>query len=65
MREFHNAGHKNILLGNACNFENYPTSKIIIDYGAKLRQLSWNKNCLYREVFNHSITYVMILVFVL
>ena len=36
MCESHKAGHKKILFGNACNFGNYPTSKITTDGEAKL-----------------------------
>ena len=49
---------KNILIENVHNFETYPTSKIVVDGGALLHQVSWNKNCSYSEVIDQYCDYL-------
>ena len=52
MRESHKSDLKNILVENLLNFETYPGSKIVVDGGALLHQVSRNKNCSYNEVID-------------
>ena len=52
MRESHKSDRKNILIENLHNFETYPGSKIVVDGGALLHQVSRNKNCSYNEVID-------------
>ena len=66
MCESHKPGHENVLFRNACNFENYPTSKIIIAGGPNfINYLGIKIAFTVKFSINSSITYVMILVFVL
>ena len=58
MRESHKSDLKNILIENAHNFETCPTSKIVVDGGALLYQVSWNKNCSYSEVIDQYCDYL-------
>ena len=58
MRESHKSDLKNILIENVHNFETYPTSKIVVDGGALLHQVSWNKNCSYSEVIDQYCDYL-------
>ena len=52
MRESHKSDRKNILIENLHNFETYPGSKIVVDGGALLYQVSRNKNCSDNEVID-------------
>ena len=58
MRELHKSDLQNILIENVYNFETYPTSKIVVDGGALLHQVSWNKNCFYSEVIDQYCEYL-------
>ena len=50
MCESHKSDLKNIFIENARNFKTYPDSKIVVEGGALLHQVSWNKKCSYSEV---------------
>ena len=58
MRESHKSDLKNILIENVHNFETYPTCKIVVDGGALLHQVSWNKNFAYIEVIDQYCDYL-------
>ena len=58
MRESHKSDVKNILLENTRIFENYPSSKIVVDGGALLHQVSLKKSCTYSEVIDQYFTYL-------
>ena len=58
MRESHKSNLKNILIENFRNFETYPTNKIVVDGGALLYQVSWNKDCSYSEVIDQHYDYI-------
>ena len=56
------ASHTNLILRilteNVPNFETYPASKVVVDGGALLHQVSWNKNCSYCEVIDQYCDYL-------
>ena len=56
------ASHTNLILRilteNVPNFETYPASKIVVDGGALLHQVLWNKNCSYSEVIDQYCDYL-------
>ena len=58
MRESHKSDLKNILIENAHNFETYPANKFVVDGGALLHQVLWNKNCSYSVVIDQYCDYI-------
>ena len=52
MHESHKSDLKNILIENVHNFETHPTSKIVVNRGVLLHQVSCNKNCFYSKVID-------------
>ena len=58
MRESHNSDIKNILIENVHNFKTCPARKIVVDGGALLHQVSWNKHCSYTEVIDQYCNYL-------
>ena len=58
MRKSHKFDLKNILIENVHNFETYPKNKVVVDGGALLHQVSWNKNCSYSEVIDQYCDYL-------
>ena len=58
MRESRKSDLKNILIENVHNYETYPTSKIVVNWGALLHQVSWNENCSCSEVIDQYCDYL-------
>ena len=58
MRKSQKSDLKNFLVENVHNFETYPASTIVVDEGALLHQVSWNKNCSYSEIIDQYCDYL-------
>ena len=58
MLESHKSDIKNNIIEKAYNFESYPASKIVVDGGVLLHQVSWSKNCSYGEVIDQYCDYL-------
>ena len=58
MRWSHKSDLKNIVIENVHNSDTYGTSKVDVDGGALLHQVSWNKNCSYSEIINQYCDYL-------
>ena len=58
MRWSHKSDLKNIVIENVHNSDSYGTSKVDVDGGALLHQVSWNKNCSYSEIINQYCDYL-------
>ena len=58
MCKSHKFDLKNILIENVHNLETYPTNKVVVDGGALLHQVLWNKNCSYSQVIAQYCDYI-------
>ena len=54
----HKSDLKNSLIENAHKFQIYPASKIVVDGGALLHQVSWTKIYFYSEVIDQYSDYL-------